>query len=208
MRYAEIIIKITVACLVIYLLYYAYRYYNPLSTVETSKTLVDKQILMDEDYHLTIKRSEIFDPNINMSLTWRMKIFNIPSNFLWKSSYRLEKLIFQNGNCFDVRYVPADNKLILRFNMINNNLENITKDLVIEDLPLQHWISIGLVVESRYVNLYLNGELKYSYKLPTVPVLPESNFEIGLHNNNFLGKVSNVVYHNKTLTMTEMKSSL
>ena len=90
--------------------------------------------------------------------------------------------------------------------MMDNKLNTVYKDLVIKNIPLQRWNNFVIILESRKVNIYMNNELQYSYHLPTVPMEPTGQFKMGSVNNNFLGKINNVVYHNYSLNMNEVKS--
>lgn len=201
---SSIIIKIFIVCLIIYLAYRIYRHYHPAQEA-TYKVLIDKPLTVDEDYKRVIKRTEIFEPKTNFSIGWHMKLYNISSNFLWKSSFRLSKPIIDNGGCPVIMYNPADHVLILKFHMIDNNFNTFDKEIRIKDLPVQAWFHILVTVENRFINIYLNGELKNSYKLSTIPTLPDGNLQIGQINNNFLGKLNNVTYYDYIVPMSEAK---
>jgi hypothetical protein len=201
-----LIIKVIVASLVLYILYRITKHYHHKHNNIKYKTILKTETLFDEDYVSVVNRSDIFKPNVNFTISWKMRIANIPPNFLWKSSYKQSKPIILNGGCPDIYYKPDKNVIIIKYQMMDNKLNTVYKDLVIKNIPLQRWNNFVIILESRKVNIYMNNELQYSYHLPTVPMEPTGQFKMGSVNNNFLGKINNVVYHNYSLNMNEVKS--
>lgn len=199
------IILLLVGALFCYMVYYGYSYYfNRDHRITESVTLIDKPEIFSENYSQIISRNDIFPPNIDFSISWKMKILNIPSNYLWASSFHNDKLIFRNGDCMDVFYNPANNLLKFKFNLIDSTNTNFIKEITLKDIPLQSWFQIYVVIESRYINLYMNKKLVKSYKLPTIPMLPKGDFQLGQVDKNFLGKIDEMVYHNYSVPMLEI----
>jgi len=201
-----LIVKIIIGLLISYIMYLVAKHYYYKYNVIEYKEFIKNETLFDEDYVSVVDRSEIFDPSVNFSISWKMKIANIPSNFLWNSSYDQGKPIIMNGGCPNIYYKPVDNILTFEFEMLDTQLQPLYKNIYLKDVPVQTWFTIVVVVESRRANIFLNGDLKYSYLLPTVPLKPKGQFKLGSINNNFLGKINNVVYYNYPMDINEAQS--
>lgn len=199
-----IVIRIIAFIIIGYLIYYVVKHYFNKNN-NNQITLLDQITYFDESYSNSIKRTDIFPPNVNYSISWKMKVSNIPSNFIWKSSFTKSKPIIQNGGSPNIYYNPSDNTLIIKFELLDTNSAPFYKDIVIKNIKLQKWNSYVLVAKGRNISFYINGLLEYSYLLPAVPLIQKGNLKFGEKENNFLGKIANVVYYNYPLEMNQIK---
>lgn len=198
-------VKIIIFLILIYAIYYAYTYYRS-DKETTQKTLINKETQFIETYKTVINRGEIFKPNVNFTLSWNMKILNMPSNFVWNSSVRKNKPIVINGGCPDIYYNPFNNQLLIMFQFLDTHSMTMPKTITIKDVPVQSWVNYVLVVKGRQINFYMNGQLKHSHLLENVPMKQQGGLKFGEINNNFLGFVNNFVYYNYPLKMNEVQS--
>lgn len=191
-----------IACII----YIVFKYFLT-RTIETQKQLLPKETLFDETYTKHINRNDIFPPSNNFSISWKMKVLNIPSNFVWNSSFKKNKPIIINGGCPNIYYNPSNNNLIIRFEMMDTNLNTLHKNITIKDITPQAWVKYTISVKGRNVSFYINGKLVYGYMLSSVPIKQVGTFKMGEKNNNFLGKMQDVIYYNYPLKMKEIDAS-
>jgi hypothetical protein len=199
-----IIIKSIFFIVICYALYHLFKYYYFKDNSTTQKTLIKNETHFAEDFKKVINRADIFKPNLNFTLSWKMKINNIPSNFIWNSSFQNNKPIILNGGCPNIYYNPSENKLLIQFTYLDTHMQPMFKDIYITEIKIQKWVHYVITVKGRQVNIFEDGELKYSYLLATIPIMPEASLEMGQKNNNFLGKVKDIVYYNYPLKMNEI----
>ena len=133
-----------------------------------------------------------------------MEVLNIPSNFIWKSSFTKNKPIIANGGSPNIYYNPSKNELVIKFEMLDTNNMPFYKDIIIKNIKLQSWHEYTLVAKGRNISFYIDKQLEYSYILPGVPILQKGGLKLGERNNNFLGKVANVIYYNYPLAMNQI----
>jgi hypothetical protein len=199
-----IIIKSILFIVISYVSYRLLKYYYFIDNSLVQKTLLNNETHFVEEFKQVINRIDLFKPNLNFSLSWKMKINNIPSNFIWNSSFQKNKPIILNGGCPNIYYNPSQNKLLIQFKYLDTHMQPVFKDIFLKEIKVQKWSHFVIVVKGRQVNIFEDGELKYSYLLGTVPIMPEGSLEMGQKNNNFLGKVKNLVYYNYPLKMNEI----
>lgn len=202
----QMVVKAIAGIIAMYICYRIFMYYYYKDYSDTQKVLIDKPTHFIETFKKVINRSEIFKPNVNFSLSWKMKILNIPSNFAWNSSVRKNKPIALNGGCPDIFYNPHTNELIIIFELLDTHSMSVPKTIKIKDIPVQSWVNYALIVKGRQVMFYINGELKHSELMENVPTKQTGAFRFGTINNNFLGHVDNFVYYNYPLKMDEVQS--
>lgn len=200
----SIVIKIIAFILFGYISYKVVKYYFNREN-DSERTLINQVTDFDESYSQIINRNDIFEPSANFSISWTMKVLNIPSNFIWKSSYTKNKPIILNGGCPNIYYNPAKNIIIIKFEMLNTNNTSFYKDIIIKNIKVQMWNKYILTVKGRNIAFYINGNLEYSYLLPTVPLTQKGSLKLGEQENNFLGKVTEVIYYNYPLQMNQIK---
>jgi hypothetical protein len=179
-------------------------YYNKYNKPEYI-ILLDKDIELDNSYSKVIPREDIFPASINFSLLWKMKVRNIPSNYLWASSFSENKTIILNGGCPDIFYKPSDNNLEIRFELADTSGIPTYYSITYDEVLPQSWMSFAIIVETRYVSLYANNKLVKSVKLPSVPIKQKGPLRIGFTDNNFLGLIKDIQYYNRPLLLNEIQ---
>lgn len=203
MNKIPVIVKIVFSLVTLYFIYVIVKYYYNKNRIIVTKKILKQETIFSEKFVQMIDRVDIFKPNVQFSLSWKMRIPNIPSNFLWNTSFKENKPLILNGGCPNIYYKPSDNQLSIQFNMLDSQLENLYKEIFIKDMPVQSWVTMVIVVKSRMVQIYMNRELKYSIMLPTIPMKPEGSLQLGSVNHNFLGKMNDITYYNYAMNMDE-----
>ena len=118
------------------------------------------------------------------------------------------KHIFHKGNdsAYPLRapglYLhPRDNT----FRLYMNTNEEIIEYLDVPNIPIRKWIHVGIVMEGRAMNVYINGKLKTKKTFESVPRQNYGNLWVSLF-GGFEGYLSKMRYHNYALDYPEIES--
>ena len=118
------------------------------------------------------------------------------------------KHIFHKGNdsAYPLRapglYLhPKDNK----FRLYMNTNQEILEYVDIPNIPIRKWIHVGIVMEGRVMNIYINGKLKTKKTFETVPRQNYGNLWVSLF-GGFEGYLSKMRYYNFALDFPEIES--
>lgn len=165
------------------------------------------------------KRSLVInqDPRYSSSIPLRRSHAKSDAEFsytLWllientEYKYGEWKHIFHKGNdsAYPLRapglYLhPRDNTLRVYMNTNSEILEYVD----IPNVPVRKWMHVGLVLQGRTLNIYINGKLKTKKVFETVPRQNYGNLWISLF-GGFEGFLSKMRYHNYALKYSEMES--
>lgn len=96
---------------------------------------------------------------------------------------------------------PTDNTLVL----IMNTFDDINEEIMIEDIPLNKWISVVIRVDGRNVDVYINGNLKVRHKMRSVVKQNYGDVYVSMQ-GGFSGLISSLKYYNKGLSTMEIYS--
>lgn len=96
---------------------------------------------------------------------------------------------------------PNKNALVL----IMNTFDDINEEIVIEDIPLNKWISVVIRVDGRNVDIYINGNLKVRHKMRSVVKQNYGDVYVSMQ-GGFSGLISSLKYYNKGLSTMEIYS--
>jgi len=185
--------------------YYFYYLYN---NKNIKHNILEKNVL-----HLTNTFEKCYSsdllPNSNEGIKFTMSFWiyvnNIPENAHWKSEFSKSKGIIAHNNSPNVYYNPKNGLLTISLGYKNDS-GTLDKYLFnIDNLKLQKWENITIVVDNRYVDIYLNGILEKSTKLPNVHFISNRLLYIGQPNNNFNGYITQVEHFNDALGSDTIK---
>jgi hypothetical protein len=142
--------------------------------------------------------------SINLEFTYLIwiKVFNIPGNESWNEDYTLPKILLNRNYAPIILYIPATNRL--RVGMQTNNEDQLTFYEIPDFFRLQTWQCLGVGLQDRYLDIYLNGELNRSFVLPGVPYLNTSTIYL-FPNYGFFAQVSLILYFMSSLNPDQMK---
>ena len=118
------------------------------------------------------------------------------------------KHIFHKGNdsAYPLRapglYLhPRDNT----FRLYMNTNKEIIEYLDIPNIPVRKWVHVGIVMEGRAMNVYINGKLKTKKTFESVPRQNYGNLWVSLF-GGFEGYLSKMRYYNYALDYPEVES--
>ena len=102
-------------------------------------------------------------------------IDNIGSSGNWESSFMEEKQIINRGDSPSIYYKPKDNTLIVKIKTGEDNLETFVLNKVLQS---QKWLHICVVLETRNLDIYIDGKMNRSFILKEVPKLNNNDIYI------------------------------
>lgn len=120
----------------------------------------------------------------------------------WNYRYREEKVIFEKGE-FHLMLSPSNNNLHLKIPQSNVGKQQ-TAQIVFENIPIQKWMHIGVILDNSYVDLWINGKLYHSKHLDYIPDLSNSQMTY-TPTGGFSGYLSRVYHFDHRLTELHIK---
>lgn len=172
-------------------------------------TLINDPEFLTDDYSKVFSFSKIIKSEIGIKYTYIFWIYSdsVSSNSNWNNGYDIPKGIFTHYNAPNVQYIPSKNILQVSIGYMgpNNNMKKYVFE--IENMKLQVWQQIGVVVNNRYCMVYLNGELYKATYLPNVPWRANRMLIVGDPNNNFNGYLARLEYFNNALNSDYIKNN-
>ena len=204
--------------IVLVILYYIY-YYLP-SKQNSSKyqiPLITSETVINEDFaqslqmiNLVNERPTLSVPKLGYGITfsWEMYIPNLPSNYPWKNSFGILKPIFSMNDSPQVGYNPKKNYLSVVLKYRDNPFYAQFSEIRFEEVKQQKWCKYILLISGRTVQLWVDGILVKTEYLPSLPVVYDiqSSITIGQKNNNFNGKIRNMIMYPFPVSYTELSS--
>lgn len=167
----------------------------------------NKMVLIDHQKYIHSKYTKEISPDklplskegIKFTYTFWLYLKNIPENANWETKYNTHKYIIYRFGSPDVVYFPKKN-VIRIFMTYKNELSDVAKDYIdITDISIQKWNQIGIVLDEKNFDIYLNGELYGSILLSNVPFIYQRFMLVGHKNANFNGHISKLIYYNDSL---------
>ena len=216
MEFSQIIfIVLLIITIVLGVLYYFYYYKSDNNMSKYKIDILKDEATFDEGYsqilntNLLVKdRTGILIPNMGYGITfaWEMNIPNLAGNDKWKHNYNTLKPIISMGDSPVISYHPKKNYISIILKYKNNPFYVQMAEIRFDDIKLQSWNKYIAIVDNRSVKLYINGTLMATKFLPSIPMINDVNSEIelGQTNNNFLGKVRNIVLYPYPLSFKEI----
>lgn len=102
----------------------------------------------------------------------------------WNYKFMNEKNILEKGH-FKVFLSPRYNNLVVEIPIYNNS--NKSSEMIsFNNIPLQKWINVTIILENRYLDLWINGKLYSSRHLSNLPLI-EDDAPITLFDNGGFG---------------------
>ena len=142
------------------------------------------------------------------SYSFDIKFLNLPENSQWHTNVNYKKPILFRFGSPNVNYYPLTHTLQIEMSYKDKLGEINYHKLNINNLEIQKWINIVIVLENRNIDVYLNKQRYISSYLPNVPFIFNKNLYLGEKKNNFNGYLDNVKYFNYALNEAQIISSV
>lgn len=116
-------------------------------------------------------------------------------------------------NLFTVKDIPKEEKSAVSNQMLMNTYSYIKKgqgentdvnaDCDLKDLPLQRWVHVSIVLWNTTLDMYLNGKLRRSCTLDSVPKINKGDLYIN-QDGGFKGKLAGLRYYARAVSPEEI----
>lgn len=98
---------------------------------------------------------------------------------------------------------PNQNSLVILMNTVNSLGKGNNEEILINDVPLNKWINVGLRVKGKTMDVYVNGQVVSRHVFKAVPRQNYGDVFIN-QNGGFNGQMSDLWYHDYALTGTQI----
>ena len=139
--------------------------------------------------------SRILKPTKNEGISWSLSFWIYIDN--WDYLYLFPKKIISWEENAYIWLSKKSNDLNIQIPI--DNRSNSSEKIQFKSIPIQKWIHCCVILENRYVDLWMNGKLYHSKKLSGVPrfnYTKDMNITPGGNNGGFSGYISRFRYYN------------
>jgi hypothetical protein len=193
---------------------------NMASNDPTSKTGIEIQNMLTN--MLTYSSTDLDIPFLNKTFTHDKLLvnhndFGYSYTFFIKIDnldykYNEEKEIFRKGDAIDNINNPRlfldkkVNNIIIHIDThpLSTSTTNHTEKIVLENIPIQSWLFIGMTLHNKTVDIYINGQLSKSH---TLEKLPKNTLGTTIkygEKKGFDGSLNDLIYYFYPLSSLDM----
>jgi len=120
----------------------------------------------------------------------------------WNYRFMNEKNILEKGGL--LIYLGArNNNLYIEIPVLNSTRP---ERIVYENIPIQKWVNISILLENRHLDVWLNGKLYHSRYLKNIPDFKAGSDITYLDNGGFSGHISRIYHYKYNLSKAKIKS--
>ena len=195
-----------VAITAILVVFFNFLYIRFKKTPKVNVLLKEPTLLVD-DTNIAIlpKYVKMSDESYKYSLCFWLYSPLVPENGNWKSDFETPKGIISHSMSPNVTFEPKKNQLNVNIGYLDNeeSLKIYNVNVFQEN---QRWNHYCLSVFDTNVNIYKNGIIIKSAKLPYPPWFSHRNLYIGQKKNNSMNIISYVSWANDALDSIKVES--
>ena len=185
--------------LLIYVIYYYYSV-NQYGT-RSSPIFIDKPVNAFDD-NLSRETRQIPPGSNGLSFTYNFWIYIAD----WQYKFSEKKTIFIKGTAAnrapEVYLAPSQNSLGVS---LATFAEQSGETFQIDNISLQKWINIAIILDNRTMDIYLDGKLERSCVLKGVPRMNRNPIQFA-PDGGFYGQIAMFRYFNRPITPDEAYS--
>ena len=218
MEFEYIYLFMFIIIIIILFIIFYYYYWEPSQSnlVNYKLSLLNDETIFDDTFTQTINvntlvanRKTLYVPQLGYGLTfvWDMYIPTLNGNDKWQTSFNRIKPIISMMDSPVISYHPKKNYLSIVLKYRNNPFYAQFAEVKFENIKPQNWSNYIVIIENRNIKLFINKKMVAIKILPSVPVIYDIQSEISLGdiNNNFQGKVRNMVLYPYPLSIDEIE---
>ena len=139
----------------------------------------------------------LFINNLTLTGNRRKHIFHKGSQP--SSHNNVDDGTFYPNNAPGLYIHPNKNTLIV----VMNTFDKVMEEVEVNDIPLNKWINVGIRVEGKKMDVYINGTIVLRHIFNSVPKQNYGNVYVNM-NNGFNGLLSDLWYHDYALSGTQI----
>jgi len=207
---------LVILVIIVVLIYYYLWLPRQNNTKKYNIPLLEKETVFTESYTNIIKletlvtRDTLYVPKLGHGVTfsWEMYIPSQGGNDIWQTNFNTLKPIISMNDSPVISYHPKKNYLSISVKYRNNPFYSQFAEVKFTDIKLQCWNKYSVVIENRNIRLYINSILVSTKILPSIIAIGDIKSEIilGETNNNFLGKIKNLILYPYPLDFDEIQT--
>jgi len=197
------IFTIIVGILLLGLLIYIIRYFYQTSQYGTKSApiFIDKPVnAFDENLSKATRQIPVGSEGLSFTYNFWIYIAD------WQYRFNEKKTIFIKGNntnrAPEVYLAPSQNSLGVT---LTTFAEPSGESCNIDNIPLQKWVNLAVVLDNRTVDIYIDGRLERSCVLKGVPRMNRQDIKF-VPDGGFYGQISKFRYFNRPITPDEAHS--
>tara|TARA_B100000795_G_scaffold265478_1_gene247359 strand:- start:57 stop:716 length:660 start_codon:yes stop_codon:yes gene_type:complete len=149
-------------------------------------------------------------PNSGLSFTYSFWIYIKEWDMTGDEPRYILKMKGPNSQ-FGVILGSISKKRISKYNDLSVFISthyNPEEKISVEDVPLQKWLHIAVILENRNLDVFVNGKLYTTKILKGIPILENSNLQVCPANKvnqiGFSGYINSLRYYNKNIAYTDI----
>ncbi len=120
----------------------------------------------------------------------------------WNYRFMNEKNILEKGGLL-VFLGSRNNNLYIEIPVLNSTRP---ERIVYENIPIQKWVNITILLENRHLDVWLNGKLYHSRYLKNIPDFKPGKDIVYLDNGGFSGYISRIYHYETNISKQKIKS--
>lgn len=141
------------------------------------------------------------DNSLIFGYSFWLYIDNVGGSGNWDSNFKEPKSIINRGDSPSIYYTPEDNALLVKMKTGDNNIEEF---IVTKELKTQKWNHICVVLDTRNLDIYIEGKMVRSFILKEVPKLNTNDIYI-FDSSNIYAELSYLRYFTVLLTPSDVE---
>ena len=130
------------------------------------------------------------------SYTFDIKFLNLPENSQWYTNVNYKKPILYRNGSPNINYYPKTHILEIEMTYRNEYNEIDFYKIHLANLRIQKWINMSIILDNRFIDIFIDNKHYTSAYLPNVPFIYNKNIYLGEKDNNFNGYIKNMKYYN------------
>ena len=120
----------------------------------------------------------------------------------WNYKFMTEKNILEKGGLM-VYLGSKNNNLYIEVPVLNSTRP---ERIVYENLPVQKWINVVILMENRHLDVWLNGKLYHSRYLANIPDFKPKKDAVYLRNGGFSGFISRIYHYDENISKKRIRA--
>lgn len=203
----NLLLFISIIILILVIIYLIYRYFSS----KKNSPILFKDVIngaiknnnLNEDgnsypYKHLINSDDIpvHGDNLSFGYSFWLYIDNIGSSGNWENSFMQDKQLINRGDSPSIYYRPNDNTLLIKIKTGKDEIEIFT---IHKTLKSQKWIHVCVSLDTRNLDVYLDGLLNKSFILKEVPKLNNNDIYI-FDSTNIYAEIAYFRYFKTLLT--------
>lgn len=210
MNFILILISVILLIVIFYLLFKfsVSRKYNPVLVRQLVDGASDNNMVNEDganySYKYIVNGDDVpyTENSLVFGYSFWLYIDNVGGSGNWDSNFKEPKSIINRGDSPSIYYRPEDNALLVKIKTGDDNIEQF---IVTKGLKTQKWNHVCVVLDTRNLDIYIEGKMARSFILKEVPKLNTNDIYI-FDASNIYAELSYLRYFTVLLTPGDVEA--